>query len=875
MNYYNLDTEETLKQVESTTCGLSNEEASLRNEKHGLNILPKAKKNTLLKLFINQFLSPIVFILIASAIFSLIIGEYIDVIFILVVILMDAILGTIQEWKAEKNASYLQDLITVKAKVRRDGNTFEIDSKYLTIGDIVNVEPGEKITADMRIIEANNLTVDEAFLTGESITALKTSDNLDKNTILSDRNNMLYAGSTIMSGRGTCVVVSIASNTEIGKIARNVIEKDNSKTPLTIRMERFTKQLSLILAVVALIITAILYYKGMALKEIFFSVVALSISAIPEGLPMVLTVALSLASNKMAKKNVIVRKLNAVEGLGSCTVIACDKTGTLTLNEQTAKIVELTDGSIYEIGGNGYNGKGEIIPKNVKAKYKDSLEKLNILGKLGYLNNEAKLTEVNNKWEYYGDAIDIACLSLNLKINHKTFDKDIVSTIPYESDAQYSAVFYKEKKETRVTVKGSVEAILNLSTNNQEEICNRAEALASLGYRVLAVADGKVSRKKKNYTNADIKNLNIIGLVGFIDPIRKESKQALSECKKAGIKVVMITGDHPLTAEAIGRELGMIMKKNQIATGLDVEHNFKLGTRAFDNFIKETNIFSRVTPEQKLQIVESFKRQGEFIAVTGDGVNDAPAMKSANIGIAMGSGTDVAKETGALIITNDNFMSIVDGIKEGRHAYNNIRRVIYYLISCGLAEVLFFMLSIIFNLPMPLVTVQLLWLNLVTDGIQDIALSFENGDNDVMKEKPRKPHESIFDKLLIKETLLAGTTIGLLVFVFWLILIKVVHMEIVSARSYVILLMVFMQNIHVFNCRNEEKSIFACPLKDNLFVVIAVISTIILQLIVSETNILSNVLGIYPISIPNAILAISFAIPLLIVMELFKHTIKK
>lgn len=872
MNWHTLSIDEVLEKVNSSKDGLTSSNIIERKETFGLNILPKPKKNTLLRVFLNQFLSPIVVILFITTIFSFIIGEYVDAIFIIIVVLMDAILGTAQEWKAEQNASHLQELIKVRTKVKRDNEITEVDSEEITIGDIIKLEPGDKVSADLRIIEAHNLTVDEAFLTGESIASTKITNVLNIDTSIADRDNLLYAGSTIMSGRGFGVVIEIASNTEIGKIASNVIESDNTKTPLAIRMEKFTKQISLILGAVALILTIILYFKGQAPKEIFLAVVALSISAIPEGLPMVLTVALSIASSKMSKKNVIVRKLNSVEGLGSCTVIACDKTGTLTLNQQTAKIIEMIDGSIYDIDGNGYNGDGNVNPRNASAKYKDSLDNLSNIGKLVSLNNEAKLNFENEQWSNHGDAMDIACLALNLKINKQNFENEIVGEIPYESENKFSAVFYKENEDIRITLKGSIETILNFCEEDRKELQEKADNLSALGYRVLAVADGKVDKfkKKDEYTNKDIPKINFIGLIGFIDPIRKESKQALEECKNAGIKVVMITGDHPLTAEAIGKELGMINKKTEVASGKDIDHNFNLGNRAFDEFVKNTIVFARVTPDQKLKIVESFKRQGEFVAVTGDGVNDAPAMKSANIGIAMGSGTDVAKETGALIITDDNFMSIVSGIKEGRIAYNNIRKVVYYLISCGLAEILFFTLSIIFNLPMPLLAVQLLWLNLVTDGIQDVALAFENSNNDVMNDKPRKTNESIFDKLLIQETLVAGLSIGCLVFFFWLVLIKAMNLEVNHARSYIILLMVFMQNIHVFNCRSEKESAFKIPLKNNWFIVIAIIFTLILQLIVSETNILSDVLGIYPISIINSLLAISFALPLLFIMELFK-----
>ena len=413
---------------------------------------------------------------------------------------------------------------------------------------------------------------------------------------------------------------------------------------------------------------------------------------------------------------------------------------------------------------------------------------------MGLFNNEAHLEKKKHHWENFGDSIDVAFLALAHKVNIQT-EKDtleIHTVIPYESINQYSAIFYKEQ-DMICTVKGSLEKIISFSKTMQvgenkvpidkEKLLKQNESLASNGYRMIAIAKGIIKIKKEEYEEEDIKDLTLLGFVAFIDPIRKDALAAVETCKKAGIEVVMITGDHPLTAYAIAKELQIVDNYDKVASGTVIEEMLKKGTKHFDTFIKDKKVFTRVTPIQKLEIVESYKRQGEFVAVTGDGVNDAPALKAANIGIAMGSGTDVAKETSTMIITDDKFMSIVSGIEEGRKAYNNVRKVIYYLLSNGIAEVIFFLAAIIFNYPVPLVAVQLLWLNLVTDGLQDAALAFEKGTRNVMQEKPRNPNEKIFNKLLTQETLLSGIMIGVIVFAFWIYLIEVKALPTDTANS--------------------------------------------------------------------------------------------
>lgn len=856
---------EILENYNTSIDGLSEKEVKKRLSKYGLNELPKEKDKPLYKIFFESLKDPIIYVLIMCTMLSFLVGETLDGVAILFIIMVDAVVSTIQEFKANKNSEALKNLIKVKVKVIRDAKHCEIDSSLVVPGDIIILESGSKIPADCRIIESNNLTVDESILTGESIAVSKSN----KSSINNITNCCLYAGCSVLTGRAQAVVSSTGINTEVGKIAQKVTSTEESKSPLTIRMEKFSKQITLIIVIIAVIIAIILFNKDYKPLEIFLAVVALSVSAMPEGLPLALTMALTIGSNKMSKRNVICKKLTAVESLGSCTVIASDKTGTLTVNEQTAKKIVLPNNEIYEIDGNGYNDVGSVKGKNIdNAKY---------IAGLGYINNEAKLERVNNRWERIGDSIDVAFLALSYKLKANNNSMKKIKEVPYESEKKYSAVFYDNGNGVHCTAKGSVEEILKFCSHsfvngkkeklNEEEILKQNDELASNGYRVIAICDGEIKGKKTD--ESKIKNLNFVGLVGFIDPVRKEAISSIKECFGAGIKVLMITGDHSLTAFSIAKELGIVKNYEEVITGEELE--FCIDEKEFDDCIKNKKVFARVTPLQKLKIVESLQRMGEFVAVTGDGVNDAPAIKAANIGVAMGSGTDVAKETANMIIIDDNFASIVAGIEEGRNAYSNIRKISILLLSCGFAEVLFFVLAILFNLPMPLVAIQLLWLNLVTDGLQDMALSFERETDTIMKQKPRKTSESLFEKEMIKQILASGLFMGIIVFDVWFIMIKYLNFEVAHARGYVLALMVFMQNIHVLNCRSEEKSVFKNGFKENPFVLITIVLTIILQIIVMEVPILSILLQTYSVPYLHMLILLILALPVLLIIEIYKY----
>ncbi len=863
--YYDKDISDVQFEFGTNELGLKGAEVRARRAKYGANILPRKKKDGILKIFFHEFIDPMVLLLVVAIIASIIAGEYIDAAVIAFIILVDAIMGTYQENKANNTAEALANYIKVQVKVVRDSENQIVNAEELVPGDFVMLESGDKISADMRLVETHNFSVDESVLTGESVQVAKNPETIGKvGASLGDQRNMAFSGTTVVSGRAKAIVVKTGLSTELGKIADSINKTDKAKSPLTLRVEKLSRQITVMILIIAAVLTILLIVKKVPYTEILLTVIAFAVSAMPEGLPLALTMALSIASNRMAKKNVIVRKLNSAESLGSCTVIASDKTGTLTVNQQTAKRIILPNGEEYHISGTGFSTAGKVAG-NVMSYAEE-------LGLLGVLNNEASIE--NGK--QIGDSIDIAFLVLGEKLKVKTRGIKIVDRVPYESENKYSAVFYERGGETYCTVKGSLEVVAGFcdkmnffSRKDMRKLHAQNEMLAKDGYRVIALAMGKLP-SKKHYTEKDIKGLTFMGMVGFIDPIRKEAVASIRECHTAGIKVLMITGDHPLTAFSIARDLELAENMDQVANGEEVEKIYRRGQKDFDEFVSQKLVFARVTPLQKLHIVNSLKRQGEFVAVTGDGVNDAPALKSANIGVAMGSGTDIARETADMIIVDDNFKSIVAGVKEGRVAYANIRKIILFLISCNIAEAVFFCLAIALDLPMPFVAVQLLWLNVVTDGVQDFALSFEKAEKDILSEKPRDPKESIFDKTLLHKILFSAAVITGVIFALYYYLVRIANVDIVVARSYTMCLMVFIQNVHAFNCRSEKQSAFRISLLKNPVFLFGIAGTIILQLIVMEVPIFTQFLQ--TISMPPVLIAEFFGIALviLVALEIYK-----
>jgi magnesium-transporting ATPase (P-type) len=885
-HWHELPEEEIFRVLKTSEKGLSDEEVNKRIKIYGENKLPPGKIVTLMQIIMHQFLNPLIFILVAAAVASVAIGESNDAIFIFLVIFINSALGTYQEYNAEKSANSLQKLVKIKARVKRNGKEKEVQSEELVPGDILLLESGMKVPADMRLLEVNSLEIDESFLTGESIAAKKQIEVLQENLVVADRTNIAFAGATVMKGRGMGVVVGTGINTQVGKISQDVTESTSAKPPLVLRMDKFIKQISIFIIALSVILAVVLRMQGMDITAIFFFVVALAVSAIPEGLPVALTVALSIATKRMAKRNVIVRKLTSVESLGSCTIIASDKTGTLTVNEQTAKIILLPNGTSFTVNGEGYNGEGSVSDTEGKKIVFSDYEELSTITRIAVSANEGSLINENGKWTHYGDAMDVALLGMayKLEVNPEKWrhDEKAIGKIPYESERKFSASFCEKNSSVYIEVKGAVETILDfcpfMSINGEIKNIDKnktladAEKLAKGGYRVLAFAKGEYTtfQKKEVYENEEIPELTFYGIVGFIDPLRPEAKSSVEQCYEAGIKVIMITGDHPETAGTISRELGIANEKTSVVTGQMLVKAGKYDTPEFEKLVTSTSVFARVSPTQKLEIVDVLIRKGEFVAVTGDGVNDAPALKRANIGVAMGSGTDVAKEVGAMNVLDDNFSSIVAGVEEGRFAYDNVRKVIYLLISTGTAEIILFLASIIAGLPLPLLAVQLLWLNLVTNGIQDVALAFEGGEPDAMKRPPRKPSEKIFNPLMINQTLVSGTTMGFIVFGLWYYLNTYTQMDEIHARDIILLLMVFMQNFHAFNARSERVSAFKIPLKRNIILVFGILAAQGIHILSMHIPFMQNILRIEPIAFNEWLYILVLAVPILLAMEVFK-----
>lgn len=871
-----------LNLLSSSHHGLSLDEAKQRLQQYGLNTLPTVKQPSIFKVFIFQFASPLIYVLLAAAALSIIIEEWSDAGFIFAVLFINAIIGTAQEYSAQQAAAALQNLVRTCSRILRDGDSYEIQSEELVPGDIVVLESGDRVPADMRLLTENNLEIDESLLTGESLSVTKNAEViLEEDTNLADRQNMVFAGSLVVRGRAHAVVVTTALFTELGNIAASVIGKSLNKAPLLVRMEKFTHRVAIIVGVAATIMSVIALLRGMPIDEVLLLAVALAVSAIPEGLPVALTVALAVGMRRMAKRNVIVQKLIAVEALGSCTYIATDKTGTLTVNQLTIKKIVLPYKETWDVSGEGITPEGAILKSN-KDLLNEEKKLLERLCQVALLSNEGFLGQRDNSWTSHGDPMDVALLVLAHKAG---FDKDDlkdryteIATIPFESERQFAATLNKTGSTTTyASVKGAYEKLLPMCRymampENDEAIdvkliTKQAEELAAQGYRVLALVSGEI--KKEAFSENQLKNLTFLGLVGVIDPLRREAKDAVIACQQAGIEVVMVTGDHPVTALAIARELGLANNQSQVVSGSDLNQKSE-NMDEFDTLVSTARVFARVEPAQKLNIVNSLQRNGHFVAATGDGANDAPALKAAEVGVAMGKyGTDVAREASELIITDDNFSSIVAGIEEGRVAYNNVRKVIFLLISTGAAEIVLFTLALISGLPLPLLAVQLLWLNLVTNGIQDVALAFEPAEGDELKSPPRSPKEGVFNRIMIERVLLSALVIGVVAFlVFQYLYAQGYGLD--AARNGTLLLMVLFENIHVFNSRSETRSVFTHNPLRNHFLLFGTLAAQLIHIGAMYTPWISDVLRIQPVSVDYWLDMLLVAITVLIAMEVHK-----
>lgn len=839
--------------------GLTSQQAGTLLHQYGENCLPKPPKLSFLTLFIAQFKSAFIYVLLAAFLMCLLLGQFINAIFIFAVLLLNALIGTVQEHSAQQAADALSKMVPQQSRVIRDGHPQIINSTDLVPGDWIMLYNGDRIGADIRIEKYHQFKVDESALTGESLSVNKT--------------DLAFAGTLVTHGRAEGEVIATGRKTQIGQIADLVHKDGEAKPPLMQRIERFTMIIAIATLVIIALIFALTLLRGADLSQVFLLGVALAVSAIPEGLPTAITIALAIGMKRMSKANVIVRKLVAVESLGSCTYIASDKTGTLTVNEMTISQLWLTNGDKYHVAGTGLASTG-LIHKHgdgVPVSVADAPQ-LYQLGLTGVLANEAHLAFDGDEIHSDGDGVDLAFLSLGYKLalpmQVSTFPLQ-EQLFPYESENQFSASINKIDDQLIISVKGAVEKLLTMCSLSETQIAqihHETHWMARHGYRVLALASGHPDESDNPFMG-----LTFLGLAAMSDPLREDAIEAVNLCQKAKIKVAMITGDHPVTALALSQQLKLVSDKDDVVTGEALSQAQQQGVKEFDALIAKHRVFARVKPKQKMEITQSLIRQGEFVAMTGDGVNDAPALKHAHVGIAMGlKGTDVARENADLVLTDDKFSSIVKGIIEGRIVYNNIRKVIYLLISTGAAELLLFILSVLFVLPIPLFPLQILWLNLVTNGVQDVALAFESGEGHEIEQAPRKPSEPIFDRLMLERVLTSALWMGVVAFGLFALALNLGASE-DSARNLTLMLMVLFENVHALNSRSERNSLFAMPWLGNPLLLIGIIMAQSIHISAAYIPGINHALGLSPISIQQWLILLATALTLLIVDERHKR----
>jgi Ca2+-transporting ATPase len=858
--WYQLTTEETLKTLNTdASVGLSAKEAAERLRVIGENALEEKKGVSPITLFLNQFKDFMVLVLAGATLISGLLGEYLDAVTIIAIILLNGILGFIQEFRAERSLSALKELSAPTASVIRDGKEKEIPASGLVPGDLVTLESGDRIPADVRFIEANNLYVEESALTGESVSVGKHSRVIPEADVpLGDRRNLGFMGTMVTRGTAKAIVVGTGMQTEMGKIADLIQNTETVETPLQRRLEQLGKILIAVAIALTVFVVAAGILHGQPAYLMFLAGVSLAVAAIPEGLPAIVTIALALGVQRMIKRKAIVRKLPSVETLGCASVICSDKTGTLTQNKMT--VTHLWSGGILmEVSGHGYEPAGRITSggKPVDPRGDQTLRRLL---QIAVLCNNAELRQEETKeeprklhggrrtvWTIHGDPTEGALMVLGAKVGMTRTSLESaysrVREFPFDAERKMMSVLVRHQGGRLLLAKGAPDVLLSrcryilwdgkiipLTDSLRARVMAANEAMARSALRVLGLAYREVKADEQCDDEKQAEDqLIFVGLTGMIDPPRQEVKQAIAKCRAAGIKTVMITGDHQATAEAIARDLGLLPNGGLSVTGAQLT---AMSDEELERRVEDIYVYARVSPEHKLRIVKALQNKGHVVAMTGDGVNDAPAIKAADIGIAMGiTGTDVSKEASSLVLSDDNFSTIVAAIEEGRGIYENIRKFIRYLLASNVGEILTMFFAMMLGMPLPLVPIQILWVNLVTDGLPAMALGVDQPEEDLMRQKPRSSRENIFARRLGWKVLSRGLLIGLCTLAaFWLTLRENPD-DLTRAQTVAFATLVFAQLIHVFDCRSS-RSIFHRNLLENKYLVASVLSSIGLMLAV-------------------------------------------
>ncbi|MCD6243314.1 cation-translocating P-type ATPase [Candidatus Bathyarchaeota archaeon] len=923
LQWHSLSEEEIFRKLNTSLKGLSQKEAEERLKKYGYNELTEKKGRTALQMFLSQFKDVFILLLIFAAIFSIGVGyfeslhdpsigfleSYTDAITIIVIVIMCVIAGFVQEFRAEKALEALKKLAAPKARVIRDGKIVVIPAREVVPGDILALEAGDRVPADARIIEAIELRANEAVLTGESTPVNKQVTVVEPSAPLSERRNMVFSATHIVYGRGKAVVVATGMKTEFGKIAKMVQEAEEEKTPLEKKLDSFASKIAKIVIAVCTVIFALEafevvmqgHFEVNGFIQAFMSSIALAISAVPEGLPAIVTITLALGARELARRNAIIRKLAAAETLGAVTVICSDKTGTLTKGEMTVRRVYV-DNKIYEVTGVGYEPKGEFIFRGEKIE-PEKEEALIYLLKIGALCNNALIVKEKEKWEVIGDPTEAALIVAAEKagLKYKTLEKNYprIGEIPFTSERKCMTTIHLTPEKKKVALlKGAPEVVLEkctyildngkikkLTEKKKKEILKINEEMAKEALRILGMAYKELPKKTEKYSEEIEKDMIFIGLEGMMDPPREEAIEANKKCQKAGIKTVMITGDHKLTAVAIAKEIGVFKEGDIVLTGKELE---SLDEKEFEEIVEKVTVYARVSPEHKLKIVRALKAKGHIVAMTGDGVNDAPAVKTADIGVAMGiTGTDVTKEASSLVLTDDNFATIVRAVEYGRVIYDNIRKYARFLIACNFDELLvigtFAILGGIFGeemFPLPLLPAMILWINLVTDGAPAVSLATDPPEEDVMERPPRKPEEGILHGMIafiIASFLLqaAGTfLVFALEYYVWPAHGFGTEATLNEARTAAFVQAAMFELFVIWNCRSEKRSVWRLGRKNfsNKFFVVAVLASIALTLGICYIPITQRMFHIVPLTPIDLLYVVGVASwGLLVLPELFMN----
>lgn len=834
MPHHNIELNQIYKDLNTTAIGLKQLEAEKRSKTIGKNRIKETKKVKPFTIFLRQFKSLLILILIFAGAISLFIGHSIDALIIFIILIFNAIFGFIQEYRAEKSIEALKKMTTFSTIVYRNGQETEVKSSELVPGDIIKLESGNKVPADCRLITLHHLELDESALTGESVPVKKDLRILHEKTPLAEQTNTIFSGTIVTKGNCKALVVSTGMKTQIGKIATLIQETDEVQTPLQLRLKELGKYIGIITIAICIIIFLISYLSGNSLIDSFMIAISLAVAAVPEGLPAVVTIALAFGVRRMVKRKALIRKLSAVEALGSTDVICSDKTGTLTKSEMTVTKL-FVNNKVIDVTGSGYGKEGEFLHNKKEAKN----EEISLLLKIGSLCNNANLAVKENSFAIIGDPTEAALLisAEKLGLKKQILDQKYkrIDEIPFETFRKLMSTINKEGSKKTIFTKGAPDILLErcthiyengrtrkLTIKDRENILKANETFANSALRVLGFAYRAFTEKDQE------NNLIFVGLQAMIDPPRPEAKQAIKTCKTAGIRTIMITGDHIITAKAIAKELGI---KGDALSGYDIRN---LSNKELKKVVEKTSIFARVIPEDKTRIVKALRSNGHVVAVTGDGVNDAPALKNADVGVSMGiTGTDVAQEASDMILLDDNFASIVNAVEEGRGIYDNIQKFINYLLSTNMAEILvIFIAMLIFKGPdgavlLPLLPIQILWINLITDGLPALALGVDPKEEGIMKRKPRPKKEKILSGKLIFDII----SIAILITIAVLVLFKLNIGNLIKAQTIVVTSLVVFELVRLELIRSN----YNLKLFSNKYLIYAVLASLLMQLAIVYT----------------------------------------